>query len=162
MPLTNRNIASIVIAVLSGFALWLLPDHVRGDNRLFGSNGTLLPALALAIILGLSALEVLQSLLAVRRSRIPHAKDVAIGRGALFGMLLVTLLAGVFAVLLRPVGYVPVALLLVSALMVGTGGRRPLVVLAVSAVAVAILVVGLRFGLGVHLPLWPSANLWGG
>lgn len=160
MSLTNRSIASLAIAVLSGVALWMLPDHVRGDNRLFGSNGTLLPALALAIILGLSVLDILLNILAAWSDRTHHADHVPIGSGAVFGMVLVTLLAGVFAVLLRPVGYVPVAILLVSALMVGTGGRRPLVVLAVSAVAVAILVAGLRFGLGVHLQLWPSADLW--
>ena len=127
MFLTSRNIMSVGIVVLSGFALWQLPDHVRGDNQLFGANGTLLPALALAIICGLAALDTLRAAITVRRQS-PSAgapsDDVQLGKASVAGILLVTILAGLFAVSLRTVGYIPAATVLVLALMFGTGGRN--------------------------------------
>ena len=59
--MTNRNITSSVVALLAGAALWFLPDHVRGLNTLFAMNGTLLPASALALIFGLSLLDLATS-----------------------------------------------------------------------------------------------------
>jgi hypothetical protein len=159
MFLTSRNIMSVGIVVLSGFALWQLPDHVRGDNQLFGANGTLLPALALAIICGLAALDTLRAAITVRRQS-PSAgapsDDVQLGKASVAGILLVTILAGLFAVSLRTVGYIPAATVLVLALMFGTGGRNLGVNLLISIVTVTLLYLGIRFGLGAHLQVWPD------
>lgn len=165
MLLSKRSIMSLVIVVLSGVALWQLPNHVRGDNRLFGSNGTLLPALALAIICILSALDLIQAFFADRVRTVARqdtAPDVAFGKASLGGILLVTVLATLFAVSLRTVGYAPAAMLLVLALMFGTGGRDLRVNLLVSILAVGLLYVGIRFGLGVHIQVWPDFSRWTG
>ena len=167
MPITNRSIASITIAVLSGIALWMLPDHVRGDNRLFGSNGTLLPALALSIICGLSVLDTIGAAIIGWRKvldnpKAPSFQDVHIGTETAFGLLLVTLLAGLFALSLRWVGYVPASVLLVLALLYGTGGRKLGFNLVISVGAVTILYVAIRYGLGVHLQIWPKLTGWAG
>jgi hypothetical protein len=156
---TSRNIMSVGIVALSGFALWHLPDHVRGDNQLFGANGTLLPALALAIICGLAALETLRAVISVRRQNASSgtpSDDVQFGKASVAGILIVTILAGLFAVSLRTVGYFPAATVLVLALMFGTGGRNLGANLLISIAAVALLYVGIRYGLGAHLQVWPD------
>jgi hypothetical protein len=160
IPFTNRSIASMVLASLSGTALWLLPDYVRGDNQLFGSNGTLLPALALSFICGLSVLDAVGAVIADHAAR--RAEDVRVGREAVYGMLLVTLLAGLFALSLRWIGYAPASVLLVLALLFGTGGRNAGLNLAISVSAAAVLYVAIRYGLGVHLQVWPNLTGWGG
>lgn len=160
MSFTIRETASIAIAVLSGAALWMLPAHVRGDNQLFGANGTLLPALALSIICALSVLDTVRNLHARRRNSPPpadrRADDAVFGRVEIAGMLLVTGLALLFTVALGTLGYLLAAVLLVLALMFGTGGRDLRVNLVVSILAVLILYAGVRYGLGVRLQPWPD------
>jgi hypothetical protein len=166
VSLTNRDIASITIVILTGIALWMLPDQVRGDNRLFAANGTLLPAFALSLICALSALDLIRGLLASRRNGgfqdERHVDDVKVRGATLAGKLLVTILALLFAVSLRTVGFGPAAMVLVLSLMFGTGGRNPRVNLTVSILSVAILYVGVRYGLGVHIQLWPDLMHWVG
>lgn len=166
MSLTNRNIASLLIALLAGIALWVLPDHVRGDNLLFGMNGTLLPALAIALILGFSLLDLVLNILFSLRSddnrQALKDDDVVLDRAGGYGLLLVALAACLFTFGLPWVGYLPASLALILALMFGTGGRNLVPVFAVSLAAVGILYLGLRFGLRVHLQIWPDLILWTG
>ena len=151
--------------VLSAGALWHLPNHVRGDNQLFGANGTLLPALALSIICGLAALGALRNMFGTWRNAETAeggTDDVPFGRASVFSILLVTLLAGFFAVSLRKIGYIPAGFLLVLALMFGTGGRNLGQNLVISVLAVVLLYVGVRYGLGVHIKAWPDLGFWAG
>ena len=166
MSLTNRNMASLLIAVLAGIALWALPDHVRGDNLLFGMNGTLLPALAIALILGFSLLDlVLNTLSSLRSDDTEKARrddDVVLNRASGYGLLFVAAAACLFTLGLPWVGYLPASLALVLALMFGTGGRNTGAIFAVSLAAVGVLYIGLRFGLRVHLQVWPDLAFWAG
>ena len=165
MFVTNRNVVSVAIMILSGFALWQLPNHVRGDNQLFGANGTLLPALALSIICGLAALGALRSMIG-GQNRVPETEDgtedVPFGKASIASVLLVILLAGFFAVSLRTIGYIPAGIVLVLALMFGTGGRNAGRNLMISVLAVILLYLGVRYGLGVHLKVWPNFGGWAG
>lgn len=160
MSLTNRNVLSILIALMAGIALWVLPDHVRGDSQLFGANGTLLPALALALILGLSVLDAVMSVIHARRGRAEASAqqmdDARLDSASIFGILLVTIMAALFALTLRWLGYGAASLALMLALMIGTGGRSPVVILLISTLTVAVLYICLRFGMGVHIQFWPS------
>ncbi len=159
MSLTNRNKAALVFVLLSGIALWGLPDQVRGQNELFGMNGALLPALALALICGFSLLDLALSLLVSRRSgtnrETLRANDILLSAGFVYGLLLVALSAALFTLLLPWIGYLPASCALVLTLMFGLGGRKPIAILVISFVAVAVLYLGMRFGLGIHMQAWP-------
>ncbi len=138
----------------------MLPAHVRGDNRLFAMNGTLLPALAIALILALSLLDLIFGLLSSARSgankRTPGPDDVRLSGASLYGLALVTVAGGLFAFALPWAGYLPASFALVLVLMIGTGGRSPVILLSVAVAAVIVLFLGLRYGLGVHLQIWPD------
>lgn len=160
---SNRNVLSVAIMGLSGIALWQLPNHVRGDNQLFGANGTLLPALALSIICALAGLGALRNMFGNRRNAEAAeggSDDVQFGRASVYGILLVTLLACFFTVSLRTIGYIPAGFILVLALMFGTGGRNAGKNMIISALAVVLLYTGIRYGLGVHLTAWPDIGVW--
>ena len=151
--------------VLSGFALWQLPNHVRGDNQLFGANGTLLPAIALSVICALAALGALRNMFGNwLKAEVAEdgTDDVQFGRASVSGILLVTLLAGFFAVSLRTIGYIPAGIILVLALMFGTGGSHAGRNLMISVLVVVVLYVGVRYGLGVRLQAWPDLGIWAG
>ena len=160
MSMTNRNISSLIVALLAGAALWFLPDHVRGQNALFGMNGTLLPASALALIFGLSLLDLGTSIVFSQRSdanrNMAKVSDVVLTRATGYGFFLVTSVAGLFTFFLPWIGYFPTATALVVTLMFGTGGRNPLSILVISVLAVLILYCGLRYGLGLHIQVWPD------
>ena len=164
--MTNRNITSSVVALLAGAALWFLPDHVRGQNTLFAMNGTLLPASALALIFGLSLLDLATSIAFSQRSdanrNVAKANDVVLTRATVYGCLLVGSVACLFTFLLPWMGYFPTATALVVALMFGIGGRNPFSILGTSVLAILILYCGLRYGLGLHIQVWPDVARLGG
>ena len=159
MLLTNRNKISLVLVVLSGVSLWGLPDQVRGQNQLFGMNGTLLPALALALICGFSLLDLLLGLLFSHRLHwslvTQKGDDVLLSASCVYGLLLVALGSSLFTLSLLWIGYIPASAALVLCLMIGLGGRKTTLLLVVSLVAVTSLYFGMRFGLGIHLQAWP-------
>ena len=46
--------------------------------------------------------------------------------------------------------------------MFGTGGRNLGQNLVISVLAVVLLYVGVRYGLGVHIKAWPDLGFWAG
>jgi hypothetical protein len=164
--MTKRNITSLVLAILAGAALWFLPDHVRGKNALFGMNGTLLPASALALIFGLSLLDFVMGIIFSQRTlankEAMHADDVVLTRASWYGLFLVTFIAVLFTFSLPWIGYFPASAMLVLTLMFGTGGRNIGTILGISLLAILILYCGLRYGLGVHIQVWPDLTRLGG
>lgn len=164
--MTNRNVLSLIVMIASAGALWRLPGHVRGDNALFGMNGTLLPGLALAAMALLSLPNAASGVLKVLRGPAarpsPEADAVDFGKASVFGVVLVTMAAVLFSIGLPWVGFLSVSLGFLAALMLGTGGRDLRVILAVALASVAILYLGLRYGLGIHLQIWPHPALWAG
>lgn len=167
MFMTNRQIMSLLIIVLSGFVLWIIPTQVRGDNQLFGANGTLLPALAIGLMLVLSLLDFILSMLSTSRSdkdrQLARANDVSIKKPQAFGIGLVVVLMVLFVWLLPVFGYLAVSTALLVGLMLGVGGRgRPIVIILTSIIAVGVLFLALRYGLGLRLQIWPNLTLWTG
>lgn len=164
--MTNRNILSLIIVIASAGALWQLPGHVRGDNALFGMNGTLLPGLALATIFLLSlpnaASGLLKALRGLATRTSPETDAADFGKASVFGVALVTAAAVLFSIGLPQVGFPAVSLGFLVVLMLGTGGRNPPVILATALASVTTLYLGLRYGLGIHLQIWPDPVLWAG
>ena len=109
MFMTNRQIMSLLVVALSGLVLWIIPTQVRGDNQLFGANGTLLPALAIGLMFVLSLLDFGLSFLRTSKSdkerHLAREDDVIINKPQAFGIFLVVISMVLFVWLLPVVGY---------------------------------------------------------
>jgi len=167
MFMTNRQIMSLLVVALSGLVLWIIPTQVRGDNQLFGANGTLLPALAIGLMFVLSLLDFGLSFLRTSKSEkerhLAREDDVIINKPQAFGIFLVVISMVLFVWLLPVVGYLAVSTSLLVGLMLGIGGRgRPMGIILTSVIAVGVLFLALRYGLGLRLQIWPSFTLWTG
>lgn len=167
MFMTNRQIMSLLVVILSGLVLWIIPTQVRGDNQLFGANGTLLPALAVGLMLILSFLDFTLSIFSTTKSdkgrQLARANDVTINKPQAFGIGLVVVSMVLFVWLLPVFGYLAVSSALLVGLMLGIGGRgRPVAIILTSVIAVGVLFLALRYGLGLRLQIWPDLTLWMG
>ncbi len=167
MFMTNRQIMSLLVVILSGLVLWIIPTQVRGDNQLFGANGTLLPALAVGLMLILSFLDFTLSILSTAKSdkgrQLARTNDVTINKPQAFGIGLVVVSMVLFVWLLPVFGYLAVSSVLLVGLMLGIGGRgRPVAIILTSVIAVGVLFLALRYGLGLRLQIWPDLTLWMG
>jgi hypothetical protein len=162
MFLTNRHIMSLAIAVCSGLMLWVLPTLVRGDNQLFAMNATLLPVLAISLMLVLSAIEfglsVLNGSKSAQTRQMALDEDVKIKTAQVFSVCLVVILMVLFVLLLPKLGYLLTSTAFLLGLMLGTGGRRPIIIIFTAIIAVSVLYIALRYGLGLHFQIWPNLS----
>lgn len=158
--ITNRQIASMVVALLCGAALWVIPSQVEDGEPAFATGASLLPDVAVSLILIFALSDLMLSLARSRRpanrSRAENVEDVALGGAQFTGLLSVTAAMTVYALVLPVLGYLLSSTLLLAGLMLCTGGRRPFTLIAVTAGAVFILYLGMTYGFRIHLQALPD------
>lgn len=165
--ITNRQIASIVVALLCAAALWIIPSQVEDGEPGFATGASLLPDVAVSLILIFALSDLVLSLARSRRSVNQHdaegPEDVALGGAQFSGMLSVAGAMTLYALVLPVLGYLLSSTLLLAGLMVCTGGRRPVTLIAVTAGAVFVLYLGMTYGFRIHLQALPdlaAASTW--
>ena len=151
-------ISSVVIMILAGFALlWLIPNHVPTRHDPGDLPPSLVPFLS-ALILGLTGL--LLGISAWRKRKKPAdgekmneaAETMGFGRKELGNLLLFSAAAGAYWLLVKYAGFEVASGALIAAGM-WYGGMRKIWMVAVSAVAMPVLVSQICWhALNIQLP----------
>lgn len=162
----SRQLISLAIMLFCAVAFWIIKSNLRSDGEPFASGAALLPDLAVALMMGLSLLNLTRSYLNRNSSTSSDVgmreADVAIGAPQVTAIGLVAGLMLAFTLIFPVIGYLPVSVLLLVALMVAAGGRNKTAIVLVSCLTVSVLYVGLRYGLGVHVKILPNFMMLGG
>lgn len=158
--ITNRQIASIVVVLLCGAALWIIPSQVEDGETAFATGASLLPDVAVSLILifALSdlVLSIARSVGSSDRRNADGAGDVALKGPQLAGLATVAGAMTLYALVLPALGYLLSSTLLLALLMFCTGGRRPLILIAVTLGAVFVLYLGMTYGFRINLQAFPN------
>ena len=155
----NRQIVSMVIVLLCVAAFWIIPSQTNDGRSGFATGASLLPDMAVTLVLVFSLLDLF--LLTLRRNRQgdDQATDVSIGRPQLLALAAVVGGMALYALTLESVGYFVASALLLAGLMVCIGARDRTQITIVTALSVAVLYLGMRYGLDIRLPTWPRMML---
>ena len=139
-------------------ALWIISaqESVTAYGNDLGPK--LLPAVAAGLIILLATagflLGLVRSLAGGKAAT--GEEDVAIARPQIWAIMSVTIAMALFVLCLFPLGYPLAAFLLLACLMVWIGARDYLRVALISASVATALYIGMTYGFGTRLPLFPS------
>lgn len=150
----------MVVALLCGAALWIIPSQVEDGEPAFATGASLLPDVAVSLILIFALSDLVLSFARSRRTvngpNTETVEDVTLAGPQFAGLLSVTTAMTVYALVLPVLGYLLSSTLLLAGLMLCTGGRRPITLIAVTASAVFSLYLGMKYGFRIHLQALPD------
>ncbi len=162
----NRELVSLTVIFLSLIAFWIVKNSLRAGGETFATGAALLPDLAVSVILGLSCLNLLRSVLGRQKSAATGADltedDVPVAGPQIRALLFVCGSMVIFSIGFPVIGYLPMSVLLLIGLMVAAGGRHKTGIILISGITVAVLYLGIRYGLGFHVQILPDFLMSGG
>ncbi len=158
--MNSRQIISLVIVLMCGVMFYIIPLQTEDGEAAALTGASLMPNLAIGLIFGFSLFDLALSFFrkpkpATAKGEIP-SDMVIMGKDQFLGVLMVVCALTVFALVLRPIGYVPASVLLLSALMFFTGGKRLVTIAIIATATTSVLYLGLRFGFGIHINAFPD------
>ena len=166
MIITNKNTISIVIVLFCVGALWIIPLQIEDGETAFATGATMLPDLAVSLILLFTLTDLLHSLVKAIRSTAGReealANDVPLKGPQFLGLTLVAGAMSIYAFVLPEWGYLVSSMLLLAFLMKCTGARSLTKLVAVTAVVVLGLYLCMKYGFGVHVKALPNLAGLGG